>query len=91
MANRRFAGPNQWPDNLPGFRETVVEYTNAVDAMTKRLRPALALSLDLDVEFSNLYVFFFHITSSYISNRVKRESAKTGPEPHAILAEMRAG
>ena len=51
LADRRFAGPNQWPDNLPGFRETVIEYTDAVDVMTKRLLPALALSLDLDAEF----------------------------------------
>ena len=46
-AGRRFAGPNEWPDNLPGFKETVLEYTGAVEAMTQRLLPALAVSLDL--------------------------------------------
>ncbi len=46
-AGRRFAGPNEWPENLPGFKETVLEYTGAVEAMTQRLLPALAVSLDL--------------------------------------------
>ena len=32
-AGRRFAGPIQWPDQLPGFRETVLAYTGAVDAL----------------------------------------------------------
>ena len=50
-AERRFAGPNRWPAYLPGFRETVLDYTDAVDAMARRLMPALALSLDLDPSY----------------------------------------
>jgi isopenicillin N synthase-like dioxygenase len=46
-AGRRFAGPNRWPDNLPGFRESVLAYTDAMDALTRRLLPACALALDL--------------------------------------------
>lgn len=46
-AGRRFAGPNEWPENLPGFRETVLAYTEAVDALGRRMLPAIALALDL--------------------------------------------
>ena len=50
LAGRRFAGPNEWPDNLPGFRETLLDYTDAVDAMARRLMPSLALSLDMPAD-----------------------------------------
>lgn len=46
-SRRRFAGPNRWPENLPGFRETVLAYTGAVDALGRRLLPACAVALDL--------------------------------------------
>ena len=50
VAGRRFAGPNRWPDDLPGFRETVLEYTEAVDALGRRLLPVCAMALDLPAD-----------------------------------------
>jgi isopenicillin N synthase-like dioxygenase len=47
MAGRRFAGPNRWPDDLPGFREAVLAYTDTVDALARRLLPVCATALDL--------------------------------------------
>ena len=47
LAGRRFAGPNRWPGHLPGFRETVLAYTDAVDALGRRLMPACAVALGL--------------------------------------------
>ncbi len=47
VAGRRFAGPNEWPADLPGFREAILAYTEAVDALGRRLLPAVALALDL--------------------------------------------
>ncbi len=47
LAERRFAGPNEWPDGLPGFRETLLAYTDAVDGLGRRLLPAVALALDM--------------------------------------------
>ncbi len=46
-SGRRFAGPNRWPPDLPGFRDTVLAYTDAVDALGRRLLPACAVALDL--------------------------------------------
>src|SRR5438876_6846339 len=46
-SGRRFAGPNSWSKDLPGLREAVLAYTDAVDALGRRLLPACALALDL--------------------------------------------
>jgi isopenicillin N synthase-like dioxygenase len=46
-SGRRFAGPNRWPEDLPGFRDTVLAYTDAVDALGRQLMPACAVALDL--------------------------------------------
>jgi isopenicillin N synthase-like dioxygenase len=49
-AGRRFAGPNQWPRDLPGFRETVLTYTETVDALGRRLLPLCAAALELPTD-----------------------------------------
>jgi isopenicillin N synthase-like dioxygenase len=49
-SGRRFVGPNRWPDGLPGFRETVLAYTDAVDALGRRLLPACAVALELPAD-----------------------------------------
>src|SRR5262245_10288496 len=51
VAGRRFAGPNRWPVDLPGFRETVLAYTDAVDALARRLLPVCAASLELPLDY----------------------------------------
>jgi len=49
-ARRRFAGPNVWPADLPGFRETVLAYIDTLDALGRRLLPACAAALDLPTD-----------------------------------------
>ena len=46
-SGRRFVGPNLWPDHLPGFRDTVLAYTEAVDALGRRLMPVCAVALEM--------------------------------------------
>jgi isopenicillin N synthase-like dioxygenase len=46
-SGRRFVGPNVWPDDLPGFRDTVLAYTDAMDALSRRVLPVCATALDL--------------------------------------------
>jgi isopenicillin N synthase-like dioxygenase len=50
-SGRRFVGPNLWPKNLPGFRETVLIYTDTVDALARRLLPVCAVALDLAPDY----------------------------------------
>ena len=51
IANRRFHGLNRWPDHLPGFRETTLEYMRTLEALCRRLVPLYALALDLPADF----------------------------------------
>jgi isopenicillin N synthase-like dioxygenase len=51
IANRRFHGLNQWPDDLPGFRETALEYMRTLEALCRRLVPLYALALGLPADF----------------------------------------
>jgi hypothetical protein len=55
IANRRFYGRNQWPDDLPGFRETVLEYMRTLEALCRRLVPLYALALDLSADFFDAF------------------------------------
>ena len=45
LANRRFRGRNRWPDGRRGFRETVVDYCNTMEALVLVVRYARALDL----------------------------------------------
>jgi isopenicillin N synthase-like dioxygenase len=42
LANVRLRGRNQWPTDLPGFREKVMAYFQALQGLGERLLPALA-------------------------------------------------
>jgi len=44
-------GENVWPEGLPGFRETVMDYYHAAIALGRRLFPLFALALDVDEHF----------------------------------------
>src|ERR1700730_4531671 len=47
LARKRFRGTNRWPQDLPGFRESVVAYCDALEALAKKLVPIYAVALDL--------------------------------------------
>lgn len=50
LAGKRFRGTNLWPANLPGFRETVVTYCDALEALALKLLPIYARALDLPAD-----------------------------------------
>ena len=49
-SGRRFVGPNLWPPDLPGFREHVLAYTDAMDALSRRALRVCAVALELAPE-----------------------------------------
>lgn len=56
VAGTPLHGRNLFPAGLPGFRETVLDYLDAMTALGHRLMEALARSLGLDTDyFSRLY------------------------------------
>jgi isopenicillin N synthase-like dioxygenase len=50
IAKKPFRGLNQWPRDLPGFREAVVAYQNAVEGLGMRMLPLVARSLGLPAD-----------------------------------------
>src|SRR5215469_8852917 len=51
LADRRFRSANQWPADLPGFRETVVDYCNAMERLVQLLVPLYARALGLPADY----------------------------------------
>jgi isopenicillin N synthase-like dioxygenase len=51
LAKKTLRGRNQWPDGLPGFREDVMAYAHALDALCSRMIPAFAAALDLPPDY----------------------------------------
>jgi isopenicillin N synthase-like dioxygenase len=46
-----FSSPNQWPDDMPGFRDTLTGYFDLMESFGRRLLPLYAAALDLPADF----------------------------------------
>ncbi len=51
IANRKFRGANRWPEGLPGFRETVLAYSDALERLALGMLPIYARALKLPTDF----------------------------------------
>jgi isopenicillin N synthase-like dioxygenase len=51
LAGRLFREPNKWPGNLPGFREFLLGYWEALERFSQRLLPVFATALDLPPDY----------------------------------------
>ena len=47
VADRRFRSANRWPKDLPGFREAVVGYCDALERLVQKLVRLYAVALEL--------------------------------------------
>lgn len=89
-------GGNYWPDGLPGFREGIMAYFEAVNALGDRLLPAFAVALGLAPDhFAPLFSDENHATLRMLHYPpTKLEDNDFGTGPHTdnsfltILARM---
>ena len=51
VAGKPLRGGNYWPEDLPGFRETVMDYFHAVRDLGDRMLPAFAEALGAEPDF----------------------------------------
>ena len=51
IAGTKLRGLNQWPADLPGFRDTVLAYMTAMESLCRRLVPIYAIALDLPSDY----------------------------------------
>ena len=50
-AGKMFRRVNVWPDNLPGFKQTLLEYHGTMEALGRKFLPLWALSLGLPRDY----------------------------------------
>jgi isopenicillin N synthase-like dioxygenase len=51
VAKKPFRALNRWPENLPGFREDVTAYCQALEQLGRKLVPLYAVALDLPADY----------------------------------------
>jgi isopenicillin N synthase-like dioxygenase len=54
-ARTRFIGPNPWPQEIDGLRETLVRYQKAIVEFGRKLLPIYAVALDQPADFFDPY------------------------------------
>jgi isopenicillin N synthase-like dioxygenase len=53
LAGKLFREPNKWPASLPGFRDFLLRYWDAMEGFAQRLLPIFATALDLPPDHFN--------------------------------------
>ena len=90
QAGKRFYGENQWPDGLPGFRETVNEYMSTITALGKRMLPLWAAALELPLDYFEPYFreSYTYFRMAYYPPVPDVEDNEFGLGPHADTGFM---
>jgi len=70
-AGKQFYAKNQWPANLPGFKERVLGYMETVTNLGKRMLPLFAEALELEEHF-----FAPHFDNNYTYLRMSHYPPK---------------
>ncbi|MDA1311622.1 MAG: hypothetical protein O2985_18755 [Proteobacteria bacterium] len=84
-AGKQFYGPNQWPEGLPGFKETALEYMASMTELGKRMLPVWALALELPEDFFVPYFEtpYVYLRLAHYPPQPRLEENEFGHSPHA--------
>ncbi len=63
----RYKPINVWPEDLPGFRETVLEYHSSIESLARKFLPLWATSLDMPIDYFEKYFKDPHLTLSLLN------------------------
>lgn len=55
LAGNHVHAVNRWPDNIPGWKETMLGYFGAVEQLSLKMMGAFAIALDLDEDYFQQY------------------------------------
>ena len=84
VSGRRFRSTNQWPEGLPGFREPLVVYCDALERLVQRLVRVYARALDLPATYFDgpFTDFQYKLRASHYPSRPKAPDDEFGIAPH---------
>ncbi len=90
VADRRFRSSNRWPADLPGFREAVVAYCDAMERAALSVLPIYAVALDLPPDhFAPAFGEpQYTLRMSHYPHTPVLESGEYGLAPHADTSFM---
>ena len=84
VSGRRFRSANQWPEGLPGFREPLVAYCDALERLVQRLVRVYARALDLPAtHFDGPFTDFqYKLRATHYPSQPKAPDDEFGIAPH---------
>jgi isopenicillin N synthase-like dioxygenase len=86
----RHAVVNIWPDNLPGFKETLLEYHATIERLGRKFLPLWAVSLKLPPDYFDKFFVTPHVTLQLLHYPPQKEvgNRQYGIAPHTDNAMM---
>jgi len=90
IANKRFRGATQWPAALPGFRETIVAYCDAMERLSLSILPIYAVALDLPADYFTpaFQEPQYQLRMSHYPHTPELQQNEYGLAPHADTSFM---
>jgi isopenicillin N synthase-like dioxygenase len=84
LSGRRFRSANQWPEGLPGFREALVEYCDALERLVQRLVRVYARALNLPATYFDgpFNDFQYKLRATHYPSQPKGPDDEFGIAPH---------